>query len=311
MSTQISSALGIGALDNCLLIDYTKVMEDTTGVRQKQMLKMLGLNAVLSGATSFNLKSFLVGIIGSVAEDVMGRYGLNTIPFVTEYAAYVTRSLPTWYYSFHINPIDFMENRKKLQTITNYGWGQYDLEQWGNDLVTLDVKGTTGLLLPSREGRTIIENFISKAVNKVSGINVGGAIRTVGYNINTFAEHFGVFEDPRTDIRLSIGYLQLEILKRFYNDSSQRLIFSFMGRGYFGFFENFRYGMNADNPRRIDYNFGFKAHPELIFDAYSMDFSKFPSDPRGVFAMDSNMMSPVLTNTTLYGLKDWVGPLKP
>ena len=66
-----------------------------------------------------------------------------------------------------------------------------------------------------------------------------------------------------------------------------RFMFVLFGKGYFGFLENFDFTLDAENPRRIDYNFTFRAHPSLVFDLYSMDFSGIENlghllDPKSV-----------------------------
>ena len=187
--------------------------------------------------------SFLVASVSRSAE-----YTRLIDAIVNYFSRLLSKSY--WYYIFHINPNNVSFVERKLQTLHEYGWGYYDLEYYGDSLTTISVKGTTGLLFPPPEVREIV----------LSDKRVGEAVlKQTGY-----------------DARLSVAWLKFNILHRFYKDSTQRLLFIYYSKVYFGFLESFTFAQDAENPRRINYEFSFRAFPNAVVDLWQLDFSGIP-----------------------------------
>lgn len=165
-------------------------------------------------------------------------------------------SIGLWFYDFRINPTQVVFTQGKLQTMTEYGWGYYDLEHFGNAFTNIAVNGTTGVMYPEPDVMRLLSDH-SK----------------VWSGFDAFSREMGT----ATDFRLSLGYTKFEILRKLYGSSHQQILFVLLGKGYFGFFDTFTFTMDAENPRRINYEFVFKAHPQLVFDIFSMDFSGIKS----------------------------------
>jgi hypothetical protein len=224
-------------LERAYLIDVG-VLLDAYGDWKQKKLRGGEVEAIVGSLVSSSLVGFAMGLYGD-------KVGKNIVSSIL--GQLVSSKLGIWFYDFRINPQQVTISDKKLQTHTEYGWGYYDLEYFGNSFTTLTVRGTSGILLPDRP------------------------ILNMGF----------------TNIQLSVGYAKFEILRKFYMNSDQRLMFILFGKGYFGFLENFEFTLDAENPRRIDYSFTFRAHPVLVFDLYSMDFSGIKNlghllDPKSV-----------------------------
>lgn len=139
-----------------------------------------------------------------------------------------------WYYKFRINPEGVSITRRKKQTITHYGWGLYDLEYFGDEIVTLSFRGKTGNMMP---------------IPPLPSVGI---------------------RDPR----LSISYIKFAQLEKFYRKNSNSLFLTFYGRVYYGYLSELSYSLDANNPRTINYNFVFNAHPQFIFDIFTGNFEE-------------------------------------
>jgi len=144
----------------------------------------------------------------------------------------------TWIYKFRINPNSVDINRRKLQTITNYGWGQFDVEYFGDELVPINVQGTTGLLMPPYP------------------------LPSMGIS----------------DVRLTPAYIKLAHLDKFFRKSQQKLLFTVYGKAFYGFLNDLSYRLDANNPRQIKYTMNFTASPTFTFDIFAGDFSELSLD---------------------------------
>lgn len=224
-------------LERAYLIDVG-VLLDVASNWKNSKLRDGEVAGIVGSLVSTSLVGFVLGNTGDILANAFATSIMSKL---------VSSKLGIWFYDFRINPQMVTISDKKLQTHTEYGWGYYDLEYFGNAFTTLTVKGTSGVMLPDR------------------------AILDKGF----------------TNIQLSAAYAKFEILRKLYMTGEPRFMFVLFGKGYFGFLENFDFTLDAENPRRIDYNFTFRAHPSLVFDLYSMDFSGIKNlghllDPKSV-----------------------------
>ena len=192
----------------------------------------IDLRNVIEGKFKFDKKSVL-SIIGSIVNQVMqvrgaktGDVGLNIIADRLCQELNLTSLVNA--YIFNINPqtVDYTYN--KLQTVTEYGKGMYDIEYFGDKLVNVPIAGTTGALFPPSW-------LIDKGI---------------------------------LDPRLSLNYILLKHFEQFYLDSSQRWLVYMLGIVYLAFIENFKYGWDANNPRQIKYSMSLKVNPYFSFDIF-------------------------------------------
>lgn len=165
-----------------------------------------------------------------------------------------------WFYKFSLGPHDYKISDKKLQTLTEYGRGMFDLEYFKNAFSNITARGIAGPLFPDPE------------IVKVLGTK---------------------------DIRLSSQYIQFLLLRQFCKDSSQRLLLYLNGTCYFGFLEDFDFDLDADNPWKIPYTFTFKAHPTIVFDLFSLDFSGIPQ--LGYILDPSSIRQTSIFNSSAFG----------
>jgi hypothetical protein len=133
-----------------------------------------------------------------------------------------------FFYRFRINPKTLSNTYKKLQSLTQYGHGAYDLEYFGDDFVEQTFTGTTGYCFPP------------------------DPLPKIGI----------------TDVRLSIPYLSLMHLEKFFKNSSQKLLICFWSEGHLGYIDSLSYSEDSHNPRIINYTIGFKLHPYFVFNLF-------------------------------------------
>ena len=228
---------------------------------------LIDIGQVLNSLTlpGFSGAAKVTAIVTSLVATVVGeQYGIGSLAYARQIQFIANELIPEigqWFYGFHINPSNVSISEGKLQTRTDYGWGMYDLEHFGNAFTSLTVRGTTGVMFPSP-----------------SIIDLLGVL----------------------DTRLSSAYARLLLLEKLWKESNQRLIFILYGRGYFGYLDTFEFGLDAENPRKIDYTFTFKAHPQLVFDIFNMDFSGIPD--LGYILDPSSIRQSSMFNTSAYGV---------
>lgn len=124
-------------------------------------------------------------------------------------------------YFFRINPNMVSYGTKKLVNVYRYGFGSFDVQYFGNDLMSVTIEGRVGALIPP---------FPLPQVNI-------------------------------TDIRLSIPYMKLVELEYFFKDRSPAIIFGILERFYYGFLMEFGYTMKAEDPFNISYRLVANLHP--------------------------------------------------
>jgi len=125
------------------------------------------------------------------------------------------------FYVFRLNPRQVSYADKKIVNVYRYGFGSFDVQYFGNDLISFTLEGRTGLLMPHAE------------------------LLKVGV----------------TDVRLSISYLKLIELETFFRDGMPRMLFCILERYYYGFLIEYSYTMSADMPFNIDYRLVANLHP--------------------------------------------------
>ena len=184
---------------------------------------------------------FVTSLVTNVLTEVLGNKG-SSAGYITSLASQITTTLMNqvfdldvkmWWYRFRINPSTASITRRKLQNVTEYGYGVYDLESFGDSFTNMSFSGTTGLLYPPKE------------------------LASMGVR----------------DVRLSAPYLKLATLERFYKQTTQRLLLTLYGRVYMGYLDDLSWTVDANNPYKIDYTFTFMAHPYFVFDIFTMDFN--------------------------------------
>jgi hypothetical protein len=126
-------------------------------------------------------------------------------------------------YKFRINPTSAKWDFRKLQKKTNYGYGIYDLEPYGEEMIKLSLNNTTGFLMPPEPLKTL-----------------------------------GIF-----DIMLTEGYQKLKELENYYLNSGQRLFLYFFRTFYYGWLTDLSYSFDANNPFQIKFSLGFELHPYI------------------------------------------------
>lgn len=155
--------------------------------------------------------------------------GINT-DLVKEGLIWVIRKwLIKGFYVFRINPRQVSYNDRKLVNVYRYGFGSFDVQYFGNDLISASLEGQTGSLVPP--------------YGFVKGIRIGD------------------FDFSINDIRLSVAYLKLIELETFFRESPPRLLCCFLERIYYGFMIDFGYTMDANNPFNIGYRMTLNLHP--------------------------------------------------
>ena len=125
------------------------------------------------------------------------------------------------FYIFRINPRVVSYGDRKLVNVYRYGFGSFDVQYFGNDLISFTIEGRTGLLMPHPE-------LLKRGI---------------------------------TDIRLSLAYLKLIEFETFFRDTSPLLLFGILERFYYGFVMEYSYAMSADTPYNIDYKLVANLHP--------------------------------------------------
>jgi hypothetical protein len=237
-------------LERAYLIDVGVLLDTYSDIKNKR-LRDGEIAAVVSSLVSSSLMGFALGAAGdNTAKNIISSI-MNNL---------VSSKLGVWFYDFRINPQQVTISDRKLQTHTEYGWGYYDLEYFGNSFTTLSIRGTSGILLPEKP----------------------------------------ILNQGWTNIQLSVAYAKFELLRKLYMIGEARMMFVLFGKGYFGFLENFEYALNCENPRRIDYSLTFRAHPQLVFDLYAMDFSGIKNVSYILDPGSTQLTS--LSNTTLFNL---------
>jgi hypothetical protein len=225
-----TSYIPYGALsligDDTYIIDASLILGKPLLQAGKNILETTALDIIKNVASDY-MYAIGAGLLGAVGLTDLTETLLNILSNKDTFGEF------SWFYKFRINPQKVSINRRKLQTITEYGWGMYDIEEFGDQLIAINVSGTTGTMIPSHP------------------------LPSMGIS----------------DIRLTPAYIKLAHLEKFYKDSGQKLFFTIYGKVYFGFLEDMSYPLDADNPRKINYTFNFKAHPYFMFDVFTGDFS--------------------------------------
>jgi hypothetical protein len=189
-------------LEKCFIIDLDrfslqyddKVLDNIRAFAITQLSRVAGLVSGVSQSTEYLVES-------SIA--LMRKFGLQGV------------------YIFRLNPRQISYGDRKLVNVYRYGFGSFDVQYFGNDLISATIDGRTGLLTP----------------------------------------HYELIKKGVTDIRLSLGYLKLIELETFFRDSPPKLLFGFLERFYYGFMLEFSYSMSAENPYNIDYKIVMNLHP--------------------------------------------------
>jgi len=147
-------------------------------------------------------------------------------------------------FRFRINPQSFKQNESKIRQFekTQRGW---ETSYGGEQMIKLSFNGTTGALIPP------------SFVRKILGLD---------------------------DVRLSLPYWNLCRFNKFFevcDRRGDRLHMIFWGKLFVGHLMSFSYGLNADDPKQIKYDFTFNAYPGKIRGLTSI----FPEWLRGILNM--------------------------
>jgi len=143
-------------------------------------------------------------------------------------------------FQFRINPKVMSYNQPKLYNITKYGFGNYVVQPYGNDLLKISIQNTTGRLIPSDPVRRYLKKVLS---------------------ITTFFNQYLIL-DPR----FSNAYWNFELFKIYYRDRNKKLIIVFLDKLIIGLINNFNYNWDANDVHQIKWNLDITASPNEVFD---------------------------------------------
>lgn len=233
----------IGAIELITFIDYDMLFaNETTWSSMTSRLKKFGIDYLKGNASTIANNIAIRTNIGQLMG--WGRNTTELAAYIYEYGKEIFSKDKDMMFSFHINPVRTRNEFQKINTISEYGFGQYFVQNYGDKLVPITFEGTTGRLFPP--------NYIMR---------------------------LGI-----TDIRLSMGYFKLKKFEHFYRGTNKLFLVNYMGTGYFGFFEAFNYTFDANDPRQIKYTIQMKMDPNSQFSFYWGDMGSQMDNMRQTFS---------------------------
>jgi hypothetical protein len=149
-------------------------------------------------------------------------------------------------FRFSINPQNATFTKNKVQAVTLTKAG-YELQYWRNQMIGIAYVGRSGAFQPPSQ---TLQN-LGASVQDVKNLTAGA----LGNSLN--------------DIRLSPAWLKFQRFQDFYDTASGDLMMVFDGVFYQGFFEDFSFSQDANNPFIINYNFKFSAYPDKVYNLFT------------------------------------------
>ena len=151
------------------------------------------------------------------------------------------------FYQFDYNPRQENLQYSKLINAYKYGYDSYDIQYFGNDLISLTFQGIVGPLFPARPVLTLLSKF----------------------KINNIASPL-----------LSPQYIKLLELERFVKEGSGRILFIILERAYYGFITRFSWNWDANDAYKINYDMTVNLHPQQfwLWDAFQGDFGSIKTE---------------------------------
>ncbi len=196
---------------------------------------------VLRGASSGLGRISNTGSIGTVAS------GLGTLGDILD---------PPGLYRFPLNPQSVDFGFGKLQTLQKYGFDAFELQYFGNDIVTMKCSGQTMMLEPPSAMLEMIANMDK-----------------------------GLYEVVTTYLPLHLlspAWIKIHEFDNFYKQSSQELLLIWNWNVYFGYLTDFSYSWNTERAYRLSYNFGFNMHPTKQWKLFNVSSEAFNVQERVV-----------------------------
>ena len=171
--------------------------------------------------------------------------------------------------ALQINPQEIgFDSQKVVTKIPTNAPGRFIIWDWGNDLTVLNIRGSTGQLMPTAitSGFDPAKGFIDSVVQQIDPTNstatgvgaykgITGAIATYGQKILqgslTYYEQLELSAKYRTFRRL-----KEEVYDQF--DADMDVLTLEMGKYvYRGYFTNFRFTVTKESPWNWTYEIGF------------------------------------------------------
>lgn len=168
-----------------------------------------------------------------------------------------------------INPEEIRYSEPKIvQKIQTSAPGRFIVFDWGTDLLSMNISGNTGNLLPAiiQDGFNPIKGVTDQIAQKInpgvaSGLNTAfGAITPIAQNL--MMNGMSYFEL----LELSPKYKTFTKLRQMYQtfDADYDVLVLEVGDvAYRGFFMSFEFAINANNPWNWKYNINFIALTNL------------------------------------------------
>lgn len=203
----------LAQIEKCLIIDLNEFKARYEG-KEIEFLKEYLTPIVFSTITRIMAWQGRVQEVSYEADRISKEVVENTMAYVIKYA------LPG-VYVFKINPKIVSFGTKKLVNVYRYGFGSFDVQYFGNDLMAVTIDSRTGVLVPP----------------------------------------YVLLKAGITDIRLSYSYFKLLELEAFFTRRTPNLLFGFLERFYYGFLTEFSYSLDAENPFNVNFRLVANLHP--------------------------------------------------
>lgn len=254
-------AIAYGA-DKLVIVDLHKLPEYLIGGNKLMYQYLLAsITEILStyafgpelGAVSTEALGLLAGGLstgfGALGSGVPGQVG-------TAFGTLADWIDPPGLYRFPLNPESVDWSFGKLQNIQKYGYDTYELQYFGNDLVTMRCSGNTLMLQPPAE----MLEFLAKLSPQLYDLL-----------ITTLPLHL-----------LSPAWIKLHEFDSFYKQSSQELLIIWNWNVYYGYLQDFSWSWTVERAYRIRYDFTFMLHPTKQWKLFSISDEAFNSREREV-----------------------------
>lgn len=165
------------------------------------------------------LKSQLIGTLTTVYAANLGLQFSEQI--VEGVLHYLTKHVIQGVYVFRINPRSVSLDDKKLLNVIRYGFGSFEIQYFGTDMISMTLEGQTGALIPPAP-------FLKMGM---------------------------------IDIRASVAYLKLVELETFFREGHSLFLFGLLERFYYGYLIDFGYTFKSETPYNIGYKLVMGLHP--------------------------------------------------
>lgn len=179
-----------------------------------------------------------------------------------------------WTIKLKVNPEEIAYSKPKItQKVQTAHPKRFVVFEWGTDLTVINLAGNTGNMVPSSNpsSEDIFENDITIAAGNLAGGSAGGAaVSGIGSVLSELQEAaLGVMSYFEI-LEMSPKYRLFKDLQDMYEtfDADSDILTMEMGNFiYRGYFSNFNFTQNANNPWNWKYNIEF-----IVLDNLSQKF---------------------------------------